>query len=176
MNTRIGFSTPNWFNPVSWLVRKLTKSRASHAWFVYYDLDWKRDMVLEAHELGFRLLPYSKFKKANKVVGVFKTKESLDEATNWVCDHLGEPYDFGGLIGMAFVLIGRFFKRKWKNPLQNSKAMFCSEMVVSVLQMVRFPATRHIDPHSTSPEDLLLLLESESKNGTEVQACSAGED
>ena len=63
--TKIGFSTPKSFNPVSWLVKTVTGSKASHAFFVYHDLDFDMEMVMEAHELGFRLTPLMLFEKGN---------------------------------------------------------------------------------------------------------------
>ena len=75
---RVGFSTPKSFNPVSWLVRKFTGSRASHAFFVYHDADWDMDVVLEAHELGIRLLPLAHFERTNRVVKLVTPKYPID--------------------------------------------------------------------------------------------------
>src|SRR5574343_542682 len=101
MNTSFGFSTPVSFNPISWLVRKFTKSRVSHVWFKYFDADFNMDMVMEAHELGFRLLPYERFKKNNKIVAVWSTKDDLGSGLRWAATWLGTAYDFSGLFGMT---------------------------------------------------------------------------
>lgn len=161
----IGFSTPKSFNPISWVVRKFTKSRASHAWFLYYDTDFEMWMVMEAHEVGFRLIPFERFRSKNHVVGVFSTKTPLGDGLKWAAKWIGTAYDFGGLIGMAFVIIGRIFKRRWHNPMQNSLAMFCSEMAVTVLQLSGVGWAKKTEAPETSPEDLLNLFEEEVRNG-----------
>lgn len=165
----IGFSTPKKFNPISWLVRKLTGSRASHAWFLYFDADFDMWMVMEAHELGFRLIPYKRFTDKNTVVGVYHTKSALGDGLKWAAKWLGTAYDFTGLIGMSIVLLGRIFKKRWSNPLQNSLAMFCSEMAVTVLQSSGVAWAKQVDSHGTSPQDLLDLFEAEVKRGGDAE-------
>lgn len=157
--THIGFSTPRHFNPISWLVRKLTGSRASHAWFLYFDADWEDDFVLEAHELGFRLVPYARFKKENVVVKVVTPKTNIEIGVRWASQWLGSAYDFSGLLGMAWVLLLRILRRRARNPLQSSHAMFCSEMCVTVLKRGGCPWVHDLDAATVSPQDLLDLFE-----------------
>ncbi|TXH10525.1 MAG: hypothetical protein E6R04_05095 [Spirochaetes bacterium] len=173
--TQIGFSTPSYFNPISWLVRKITKSRTSHAWFKYYDQDFEMDMVMEAHELGFRLIPFERFKKHNEVVAIWSTSQNLQEGLKWAATWLGSAYDFGGLLGMAKVILGRILSRRWRNPTQNSKAMFCSEMAVSVLQLSGVPWARDLVASEVSPQDLMELFERQAALGDEVQTHDTGQ-
>jgi hypothetical protein len=159
MNTRIGFSTPKKFNPVSWLVRKLTGSTASHAFFVYHDKDWDADMVLEAHEFGFRLMTLALFEKSNEIVATFNPRSPIDAGVQFVAlEYLGRAYDWGGLLGSAVLLLGRWLKRKWHNPWNSSKAVFCSEVVVIALQKSGYLGAPELVPHDTTPQDLLEFL------------------
>ncbi len=156
MNTRIGFSTPKSFNPVSWLVRKLTGSTASHAFFIYLDKDWEVDMVMEAHEYGFRLMSLAHFEKKNEIVATFNPKSSIDVGVRHVAlEYLGRAYDWGGLFGSAVLLFGRWLKRKWHNPWNASKAVFCSESVVIAMQKSGYEGAAELVPHDTTPQDLL---------------------
>jgi hypothetical protein len=157
--TYVGFSTPRRFNPVSWLVRLFTGSRTSHVWFLYFDQDFDLYMVMEAHELGFRVLPFSRFKKENRVVSVFKTQADLSTGMRWAATWLGTAYDFGGLIGMAWVLFWRMLRKNVRNPLRSSHAMFCSEITVKVLQRTATTWAKPLRAASTSPQDLLELFE-----------------
>lgn len=160
MTTHIGFSTPKMFNPVSWLVRKLTVSKCSHAWFLYYDKDFELDMVMEAHELGFRLLPFEVFKKHNIIVKVVTPKHSIDEGLKMVGrKFLGSHYDYAGLLGMLWVVMGQFLKRKWKNPFRSSMNVFCSEAVVRAMLMSPGYANLDLDPEQEEPEDVLRFFE-----------------
>jgi hypothetical protein len=119
------------------------------------------DMVMEAHELGFRLLPYERFKKKNRVVAVVTPPINLDLGLKWAATWLGTAYDFSGLIGMAWVLLARIFKKRARNPFQNSHAMFCSEIAVTALGLSKMPGIEALTPSTTSPEMLLNFLERE---------------
>jgi hypothetical protein len=119
-STLIGFSTPRHFNPVSWLVRNITKSECSHSFFVYWDDDFECDMVLEAHELGFRLIALPRFVKKNRIVALVEPAFSLDPGFLKLGSWVGSAYDFGGLIGQAVVQFGRFLQRKWRNPFHSA--------------------------------------------------------
>lgn len=153
----LGFSTPRRFNPVSWLVRKLTGSTASHAWFLYYDQDFQMDMVMEAHELGFRLLPFSRFERENKVVAVFSPTCDFNLGLKWAATWLGTAYDFTGLLGMAWVLIWRKLGKRVRNPLQRSHAMFCSEIATKALAKSGCEWAKRLRPSTVSPQQLMVL-------------------
>ena len=153
--TRVGFSTPKSFNPLSWLIRRLTGSRASHAFFVYYDHDFQMDVVMEAHELGFRLVPLEHFAKLNTIVKLVTPKFPIDIGVRMVAQrYLGSTYDYAGLIGMSVVMFGRFLKRKWKNPFRGSKSVYCSESVIDAMLWSPGYEKLDLDPDS-SPEDTL---------------------
>jgi len=156
---RIGVSTPRRFNPVSWLIRKIMGAEVSHTFFVYYDVDLHMDCVLEAHELGFRIIPLKRFQKRNKIFGMYRVNVPLTDGLVWMGEWIGSAYDYTGLLGMAWVMIGRLLKRKFKNPLNSGKAMFCSEMVLSVLTCCNVPWVRGFDAATTTPQDIYLLLD-----------------
>lgn len=154
MTTRIGFSTPKSFNPVSWAVRKFTGSKASHAFFVYRDVDFDMDMVMEAHELGFRLTPLKLFEQKNNIVKLVTPKHPIDNGLRLVARrYLGTMYDFAGLFGMMVVMFGRWLKKKWKNPARGVASVYCSESVVLAMrQSVGYEHVK-LDPDVT-PQDL----------------------
>jgi hypothetical protein len=160
MTTRVGFSTPKIFNPLSWLVRKVTGSSASHAFFVYWDQDFDLDMVMEAHEFGFRLTPFALFEKKNHVVGLYRPNKSIDVGLKYVAqNYLGTVYDYGGLLGQIAVQLGRWFKRKWLNPFRGSKNVFCSEAVCIAMQHSPGYEDFKEDPDSVDPQTLMQYFE-----------------
>jgi hypothetical protein len=152
MTDRIGFSTGTGL--LSRIIRFFTDSGVSHAWVLYYDVDFGRDMVLEATLEGVRIVPYDVFQKHNKIVKVVSPKHDLKLGFTKMGEALGEHYDFTGLLGMAWVMVGRWLRRKWHNPLVAASAMWCSEMVAWVLKWSSYPGTEFLDPHATSPQDL----------------------
>jgi hypothetical protein len=153
---KVGFSTRS--NIVSKTIRWATHSRVSHAWLLLEGSFFGNDMVMEATEGGFKLVPYSAFKLANDVVDVITPRVSIESGVRASALWLGEGYDYFGLFGEIFVLIGRWFKRKIRNPLAERNAMFCSEAVVYVLQASSYPGANTLVADSTSPEDLLEFL------------------
>ena len=163
ISTRVGFSTPKFFNPVSWLVRKFTGSRASHAFFVYRDADFNMDMVMEAHELGFRLTPFEHFQKNNKIVALITPKNNIDEGLRVIAHrYLGSMYDYAGLVGMAVVMVGRWLKRKWSNPFRGSKLVYCSEAVILAMKASPGYGSMMLDSDS-DPQVLLNWFEQNEK-------------
>ena len=67
----------------------------------------------------------------------------------------------GGLFGMIWVELGRWLKRKWKNPWRSSKTMFCSEAVARVMVDSEYPGTKGWDVQSIDPEMLIEFFEKE---------------
>ncbi|MGC4114605.1 MAG: hypothetical protein QM765_08345 [Myxococcales bacterium] len=154
---KIGFSTARG-NPASLIIRALTGSKASHAWLLVRVDPFGQDFVFEASEYGVRLVPWGQFRRQNRIVAVFEPQVSLEPAMQKAGELLGAYYDFKGLVGMAFVILGRWLRRKWRNPLNTAKAMWCSELVAKVLKWAHHPGVEDLAPTRTSPQDLLDLL------------------
>lgn len=154
MKCSIGFSTSN--NPISRFIRWVTKSQVSHTWLLVDFLDMP--VVLEAGIRGFYPTPASVFWKKNKVVCVSTVDFPLDDGLHAIGKWLGTKYDVAGLIGGMAVVAGRWLKRKWNNPVEGASALFCSEVVVRMLQAAEFPGADTLDPDDTTPEDLLDFL------------------
>jgi len=162
MSTRIGFSTSktSW---VSKIIRWFTNSTVSHTFIVYYDDEWKRDMIMESEGGMGGSVRIVKFNPAStSIVKMFTPKHDIEVGMDKMVEHLGEVYDYEGLFGMAWVELGRWLKRKWRNPWHSSKAMFCSEMVAQVLVDSAYPGAESFDPASIDPEMLLEFFEKEA--------------
>lgn len=156
--TRVGFSYARGLAGItSRLIRLVSKSRASHAWLLYYDNDFGCDMVMEAH-LEWRLIPFRSFCKHNKIVAVYTPMQVIDRGLRVGGTLLGSSYDVFGLFGMAFVEFGRRIKRRIRNPFRSRRSVFCTEGVARVLRAAGYPGTP-ADPESVDPEDLLNLFE-----------------
>lgn len=156
-STLLGFSTPRSFNPVSALVRRFTASECSHCFFLYWDDDFQCDMVLESHELGFRLITWRRFVKKNRIIALVEPAHVLDPGFLKLGEWVGSAYDFGGLIGQAVVQLGRWMQRKWRNPFRSSRAMFCSESITRCMQWAEHPEAKSFTPKETTPQDLLVF-------------------
>lgn len=157
--TRIGFSTSrtSW---ISRIIRWFTASAVSHCFIVYYDDEWKRDMVMESEGgLGgaVRIVPFETIKG---IVTLVTPKHDIEIGMFKMADRLGQMYDYGGLFGMAWVILGRWLKKKWSNPWQSSRAMFCSELVAQVLLDSHYPKATFV-PGDTDPQMLLEFFEEE---------------
>lgn len=151
---QIAFSTqPK--NLLSRVIRWFTKSKVSHCFIVFEAFGHK--WILESGIKGVVILPLDKFD--GEIRALVDIPELTPEALgNVMEDDLGRDYDFTGLAGMAINYIGRWFKAKWKNPLNASRSMFCSEFVVKALAESKFPGADQLDAADTSPQDLLDFL------------------
>lgn len=169
LNIRIGFTTVT-NSIVSRLVRWITNSKCSHAIFVYFDADWGVDMVLEASEVGFREIPLSVFEQQNTVVALLKPKVPMEAGLKHVAlTYLGTSFDYSGLLGNGPIIFGRWLKRKWNNPWNTARSVFCSEAVVVAMQHCStletggtvglYPGATELVPENTSPQDLMTFME-----------------
>jgi hypothetical protein len=152
----IGFSTTN--GVPSRLVRLFTKSRASHS-FLLVVLEGN-EFVLQADWNGVVLTPNGQYVKDNVVVDIVPSPVPIELSKALAL--ADTPYDYSGFVGMAWVALGRWFKKKWKNPLNSRKALFCSEMIGNLLKDAGWAAASHLDTSSLSPQDLLDLLKRHS--------------
>lgn len=159
-NLVVGFSTPKFPNPVSWLVRLITRSKASHAWVAYHDPTLGIDVVVEAHELGFRMLKYDNFVAKNNVVAIFRLKYSPQSFMPYMSRWLGTVYDFLGLIGIGVSILGKYLGWKHlKNPFDSPDAVFCSESIVRALKAMDPVKYGDLDENNTTPQGLMDFLE-----------------
>ena len=154
---RVGFSTAKTWNPISMLIRWITSCPASHCYFVFWDETLDTEMVIEAH-WTFQAVPYNNWRKKNKVVAEFTAVHTTAMlfAIRHTLKFLGTHYDVSGLLGMTYVLAAwAWFHRKVRNPLQNPKALFCSEAVTAGLRAAKSMIVRSLPAAgSTSPEEL----------------------
>jgi hypothetical protein len=155
----VGFSTPRTWNPLSALIRAMTRSRASHAWLLVEDPIFKLRLVLEAHSSGFRLVSFLRFVKENRVVALLQPRVSVEGGLPAAGSWLGERFDVLGLFGIFLVLVQRWFKQgPLENPFPTSRALFCSEAVIRTLQAASYPGAADLDSEATSPAQLLTWL------------------
>ena len=150
----IGFSSTNTI--LSRLIRWVTGGVVSHTFLVFemYGRPW----LLEAEWDGIVVTPMEKFKAHNNIVKIFPVASLTDKDISLAMDMLGEAYDYTGVFGIIITKFGDIFKKKWRNPLNNTKALFCSEMVTKVLQNAQYPGSDILIPENTSPQDLLTFL------------------
>jgi len=153
---KVGFSTSN--KLVSRAIRFFTRGKVSHTWLLVSDSFLGEDMVMQATMGGFQMLTFEAFRKHHKIVAIFDLNHPIIPGIQRVTQWLGFRYDYFGFFGAAFVVMGRWFKRKWRNPFDDSNALFCSEVVVDALKFGGFPGTELFDSSTTDPQMLLAFL------------------
>jgi hypothetical protein len=162
MHTRIGFSRAKGIpGVVSRVIMALTGAKASHAWLLYYSAELQMDVVLDAHETGFRAVGYKLFREKNYIVEVYQPKVNIDAAVPVAATWLGTPYDYKGLFGGIVVKLGQWLKRKWRNPARNVNVVYCSESVIRACAEVPYPGMEVLDPNDADPWELRNLLKSD---------------
>lgn len=162
MEVQVGFSTSG--DLISRVIRFFTKATVSHTFLVIHSPLLLENMVIEAAWAGFRMTTMSRFKTKNTVVALMEPVVPLDRGLKRAVSWLGESYDYTGLFGMAYVImLGRWLRRKVKNPGHNPHAVFCSEAVAMVLQESRYPGADELNPSETTPGDLYEFMRSKEK-------------
>lgn len=150
----VGFSTTNMV--VSRIIRWATKAKCSHTFIIF---DWLGEKwILEAGFTGVAPMRYDKFKKSNTIVAEVDLPGLVIDDIKSALDEMGDNYDFGGLFGGFWPLIGTWFKMKWNNPWNNTKAMFCSELVATWLKQLKWKGCAWLTPADVTPQQLLNIL------------------
>jgi hypothetical protein len=163
MKVSIGFSTSDWW--VSRVIRFFTRAPVSHTYIVFDDtLSGFDHEVYEAAWCGFRMSTREKLESGTtrivKEVAVdLNAAKALAICRGW----LECPYDYAGLVGEAWVMLGRLFRKRWNNPFAGPHHMFCSEAATFLLQMAGGdPALKaramSLVPRATDPYMLELVL------------------
>jgi hypothetical protein len=153
---KIGFSNSN--SLVSRIIRFFSRSNISHTWLLIQDLVGDVDLVMEAVPGGFHIITFEKFMTENSVIEVIDigenySEKSISRAFGW----MGRRYDYLIFLGMLYVISGRFFGKKLKNPF-GSRAINCVESIVYFLRSNQFPGADELDPGSMTPHDLYVFL------------------
>jgi hypothetical protein len=134
MRVSIGFSTSDFW--VSRVIKFFTHAPCSHAYIVFDDEgSGFGNEIYEAAWCGFRIstrgvLTRGTTKIVQEIPVDIDPAKALDLCRQWA----ETPYDYAGLLGEAWVQIGKLFGKRWDNPLANVHHMFCSEAATYLLQ------------------------------------------
>lgn len=134
----------------------------SHIWILLEDALFDIDMMLGTENIGFVPLPYERFLEESNVIEVFDPDPSykLEVGLYELVKRIGQPYDKVGLLGMGWVVaLARWFKRKVRNPLASSHAMWCSESVAFLLAKSAVPEAAMLVPERVTPKDVVEVLQ-----------------
>lgn len=144
-------------------VEWFTKDGPSHVAFVHWSEDWESWLQLGSEAGGQLYLP-TRGLDIHTVVAL--PNIDIWKGLRANISLLGQPYDFAGLLGMSVVMVAwNWLKMKVKNPLQSSKAWFCSEYATKVLR--DSGVKLEIDPGETDPGRLLHELLMQSAEGVD---------
>lgn len=166
LNVTIGFSTTNKVS--SGIIRWLTQSPCSHAWFAFDDDTLGMRMVMQAEWWGYEIRPWPRWIKENKLIAEFEPtcdKLHMTKAVRAMARELGTRYDFGSA---AWVGI-KGWLRRWiqsgltLRPSRTPHQLMCSEAVVRLLGHAGLLLPRGLDPELVSPGDLLSTLKGSSR-------------
>lgn len=153
---RIVFTEATGF--VAWVIRKLTRSRASHVGFqldnnLYFHADKggvqysdKRDFLLQGER---------------RIIAAFDIKpEMVDQFDiEWAKGKLGTGYDYLGLVGEIIPMLSwRWFHVKLGDPLNQADKYWCSEFIVATDTSMLVPEFQKIDPRTVTPGQLLRVM------------------
>jgi len=130
MKIKVGFSRPQKFNIVSWLIRLYQgMSEFSHTYLQFNMDKIDRDVVYEASHGDVHFEELTNWSKRNKIVDEF-TLEITDEhkldLMRFCIDNSNKPYGFLTLIGILL---------KAKIGKDDNQSFICSELVSKALKL-----------------------------------------
>lgn len=153
-NLRIAFSKRP--GVLAWLTRVVTRAAVNHTLFLVEEGD--SELVIDADWNGMVVRTRERWDKLGCVV-VAEFPARLETGTDAniprLLRMLDTPYDYGGLVGMLVVSVGRWLHRQWRNPFAAPGALFCSEAAVVLLQAGNYPEAWALDASATDPGTLL---------------------
>jgi len=155
MKTTICFTTPHTWSPLPWLIRKLTRSPVSHVALCVEVYGIKT--MLHCTVGGVQLSLRDRFEASSKIVEEYAFKPDMTAGVAHAIEqHLGDHYDYVGLLGYAYLLLAwRWLHKKIKNPLASPTALVCSEFVLHVDHGGVLAEWQGLDPERTTAQDLL---------------------
>ena len=155
----IGFSY-GYRNPISWLIKKLTKSQVSHAYLRFDILD--STLVIQSNHKGVEVDDYRRFTTQAVIVKEFRLAVPTLEQNkmlSFAIKQIDKPYDFKAMGGFLWVILNGFVGRKIKNPFRDKSAFYCSELALMALKEINFSGVENLDRELISPEALMEFLE-----------------
>jgi hypothetical protein len=144
------FSTSGGF--LSWLIRKIQGSDISHC--AIGTSMHGVPVVIEDTAGGVRIYPRARWEQGKKIVREYAFVPDMDSGLHAAIQRVGDKYDYVGLIGMLWVMLGRWLHQKWKNPIAKPGAAWCSEFVVRMDVDKVIPEWDGLDPETVAPRDL----------------------
>jgi hypothetical protein len=157
MDVLIGFSTSR-----HWLSRLIQRAQGapySHVFLVYRDPLFQVPVVLEAGLAGFHPSAAAPWWRQHQVLYVVRVQTDLSAGLAAAGPYLGAQYDVQGLAGAGLVTLGRWLRRKWRNPAHGPAQLFCSEVVARILAWAAVPGADQLPPDETTPADLFRFLQ-----------------
>lgn len=137
-NIIIGFSTSKL--PISWMIRKATKSDFSHCYIrVPFD-KYETSLIFQASMISVNYENINHFLKHTSKVEEYVisiTDEQWESLQKFRITEVGKPYSWWQIIGFIFIILSeKLFNKKIKNPLGNGNTSYvCTEIIASGLKM-----------------------------------------
>ena len=137
---------------LSWLIRKFQRSDISHC-AIGTQMHGVA-VVIEDTAGGVRIYPRARWEQGKKVVREYAFVPDMESGLHAAIQRVGDKYDYIGLVGMLWVMLGRWLRKKWRNPLARADSAWCSEFVVRMDPDHKIPEWDGLDPETTTPKDL----------------------
>jgi hypothetical protein len=135
-------------------IRAFTGGEVNHAFLLYYDLEFMCWMTYGANANGITPLALEVFLRDREIVRIFRPRFDLWGAMRAHVADIGKHYDYRGLLGMAFVEVGRKLGFEFPNIGASSDEDFCSEWISHLIRDALHGVWLHIADDTISPTEL----------------------
>lgn len=153
----IGFSRPNKFKILSWLIRKVEKTEYSHVYIKFTSDKYKRNLIYQASGLQVNFVGETVFKDHCEIVKeciIQVSDETYTKMMTFAIDKAGYPYSLKQLFNIAIYMC------TGKARILNSgrESYVCSELAGEMLKTIlNVPISEDLD--IVTPKDIDQALE-----------------
>lgn len=157
----IGFSKPQIFKPLAWLIMTGFNIPYSHVYIKIYSEKYDRWLIYQASNTMVNFMNINTFKDHSQVIEEFEleiTPEVKSKVMKFAIDNCGKAYSIKEAIGLAIVRIFDLFGKTIKNPYADGGTTYvCSGLVSEILKDCldeKLPK----DSYDMTPLDTFLLV------------------
>lgn len=111
-------------------------------------------VVIEDTAGGVRIYPRARWENGKHLIREYGFIPDMDTGLHYSIQRVGDAYDYVGIVGMIWVMFGRWLRKKWSNPFAKPRAAWCSEFIVRMDIDHVIPEWMGLDPETTTPQDL----------------------
>ena len=141
---------------LSWLIRRFQGKNAKASHCAIGTEMHGIPVVIEDTVGGVRIYPRDRWIKEHRLVEEYAfLPPNMEDGVRHTIEHVGDKYNYAGLFGYLWVMLGRWLRHKWHNPFASTRKDVCSGFILEMdPDRILVPEWKSLIASETIPEDL----------------------